>query len=105
MAFLITLTKGAKKVMKGNSELMDHETIDSKLYSISEISEAIDLDHAYVLALSRKGAFKYLVVDGRIKITESELEKLKVFMSFVNHLVKVLNEEKVIIALKSRKEN
>jgi len=105
MAFLITIMIGAKKVMKGNSELMDHETIDSKLYSISEISEAIDLDQAYVLALSQKGAFKYLVEDGRIKVTESELEKLKVFMSFVKHLAKVLNEEIAVIKLKSQKGN
>ena len=97
--------KGAKKTMKSNFMPMDHETIDSKLYYISEISEAIDLDQAYVLSLSQKGAFKYLVEDGRIKITETELKRLKDSMTFVNHLVAVLTEEKAITELKSKKGN
>ena len=105
MVFLITITKGAKKILKSNFKPMDNENFHSKLYSTSEIAEELDLSRANIIALSQKGAFKYLVEDDLIKITESELNKLKTSMTFVNHLVKVLNDEEKTITLKSQKGN
>ncbi len=85
--------------MGNNNKTKDVGALSKRLYSVSEIAEELDVKTYFVIQLSQKGAIDYQTEDSRIKITQTELDRLKKVMFFIKCWNEIFYEEETKLKL------